>query len=105
MSNKNILEFAKYLSDKQIPIWIRHVVVKSITYDKKYLEQLGEFLAKLNNIKALDVLPYHDMAIPKYENLGIDYPLKEIKPTTKEEALNARNIIFESYKRNKNIQV
>ena len=105
MSNKNILEFAKYLSDKQIPIWIRHVVVKSITYDKKYLEQLGEFLAKLNNIKALDVLPYHDMAIPKYENLGIDYPLKEIEPTTKEEALNARNIIFESYKRNKNIQV
>lgn len=105
MSNKNILEFAKYLSDKQIPIWIRHVVVKSITYDKKYLEQLGEFLAKLNNIKALDVLPYHDMAIPKYENLGIDYPLKGIEPTTKEEALNARNIIFESYKRNKNIQV
>lgn len=105
MSNKNILEFAKYLSDKQIPIWVRHVVVKSITYDKKYLEQLGEFLAKLNNIKALDVLPYHDMAIPKYENLGIDYPLKEIEPTTKEEALNARNIIFESYKRNKNIQV
>lgn len=45
------------------------------------------------------------MAIPKYENLGIDYPLKEIAPTTKEEALNARNIIFESYKRNKNIQV
>ena len=59
-SNKNILDFAKYLSEKNIPAWIRHVVVPTITYDEKYLTQLGEFLASLKNIKALDVLPYHD---------------------------------------------
>lgn len=96
--NENILKFAKYLSEKQIPVWIRHVVVKGITYDKKYLQELGEFLAQLKNIKALDVLPYHDMAIPKYHNLGIDYPLKNVEPTTKEEAIKARNIIFSAYK-------
>ena len=100
-SNKNILDFAKYLSEKNVPMWIRHVVVPNITYNEKYLIQLGEFLATLKNIKALDVLPYHDMAIPKYENLGIDYPLKGIKPLTKAEALNARNIIFRAYKQNK----
>ena len=100
-SNKNILDFAKYLSEKNVPMWVRHVVVPNITYNEKYLIQLGEFLATLKNIKALDVLPYHDMAIPKYENLGIDYPLKGIKPLTKAEALNARNIIFRAYKQNK----
>ena len=97
-SNKAILDFARYLSDKKIPVWIRHVVVPEITYKEEYLKQLGEFLAELNNVKALDVLPYHDMAIPKYENLGIEYPLKETKPLTKEEALNARNIILKAYK-------
>ncbi len=96
--NKNILEFAKYLSDKQIPVWIRHVVVPTITYNKKYLKQLGEFLATLNNIQALDVLPYHDLAIPKYENLGLEYHLRGIPPLTKEQALDARNIIFEAMK-------
>ena len=100
-SNKNILDFAKYLSEKNVPMWVRHVVVPNITYNEKYLIQLGEFLATLKNIKALDVLPYHDMAIPKYENLGIDYPLKGIQPLTKAEALNARNIIFRAYKQNK----
>lgn len=100
-SNKNILDFAKYLLEKNVPMWVRHVVVPNITYNEKYLIQLGEFLATLKNIKALDVLPYHDMAIPKYENLGIDYPLKGIQPLTKAEALNARNIIFRAYKQNK----
>ena len=94
--NKNILEFAKYLSDKKIPVWIIHVVVPTITYNKKYLKQLGEFLATLNNIQALDVLPYHDLAIPKYENLGLEYHLKGIPPLTKEQALDARNTIFDA---------
>ncbi len=98
-SNKNVLSFAKYLSEIGKAAWIRHVVVPDITYNQDYLNQLGEFLGSLNNIKALDVLPYHNMAIPKYENLGINYSLKNIEPLTKEEAIEARNIIISAYKR------
>ena len=97
-SNKNILEFAKYLSDKDIPVWIRHVVVPGITYNEKYLSELGEFLSTLKNIHALDILPYHNMAVPKYEKLGIEYPLKDILPLTKEEAIDARNMVFRAMK-------
>ena len=97
--NAAILDFAKYLSEKNIPTWIRHVVVPEITYKEKYLTQLGEFLAELKNIKALDVLPYHDMAIPKYENLGLDYPLSGVSPLTHAEALDARNIIIRAIKK------
>ena len=82
-------------------MWVRHVVVPEITYNEKYLRELGEFIGKLRNVKALDVLPYHDMAIPKYENLGINYPLKDIKPLTKEEALKARGFILEGIKRSR----
>lgn len=97
-SNKNILAFAKYLSDINKPVWIRHVVVPEITYNEKYLKELGHFIGTLKNIKALDVLQYHNMAIPKYEKLGIEYPLKHITPLTKEQALNARAIILDEYK-------
>lgn len=100
-SNKKILAFAKYLSDKKIPIWVRHVVVPTITYNEKYLSELGEFMATLNNIQALDVLQYHDMAIPKYENLGLEYPLKDVPPLTKEQALDAKKIIYNAYKNKK----
>lgn len=98
LSNKSVLDFAKYLSEKNIPVWLRHVVVPGITFDKAYLKKLGKFLASLNNIHALDVLPYHDMAVSKYEKLDIDYPLKNVPPLTKEQALEARNIILKAYR-------
>lgn len=96
MSNANILDFAKYLSEQNISVWIRHVVVPQITDNDEYLSRLGKFLSQLNNVQALDVLPYHDMAIPKYENLGIDYPLKGVSPLTKKEAIRARDIIIKA---------
>ena len=103
-SNKNILEFAKYLSDTNKPMWVRHVVFE-MNNKREYLERLGEFLGRLKNIKALDVIPYHNMAIPKYEALGIAYPLKGVPPLTKEEAINARNIILESMKKSKDNRI
>ena len=69
-SNTNILDFARYLDEKQIPVWIRHVVVPEITYKKSFLIKLGEFLSTLHNVKAIEVLPYHRMGCVKYKNLG-----------------------------------
>lgn len=100
-SNKRILAFAKYLNEKNIPIWIRHVVVPGITLYKDYLERLGEFMATLDNVKALDVLPYHSMGKVKYENLKMDYPLKDTREATKQEAVAAKNIILQAYKKHK----
>lgn len=98
-SNENILAFAKYLEKKQINLWIRHVIVPKITLIDEDLFELGYFLGSLSNIKALDVLPYHNMAIPKYENLNIPYPLKDIEPATKDQAIHARNKIIEGMKK------
>lgn len=97
-SNKNILAFAKYLSEINKPVWIRHVVVPNLNDSNEYLTKLGTFIAQLNNVKALDVLPYHDMAIAKYERLGIEYPLKNIPPLTKEGAIEARDKIIKAIK-------
>jgi pyruvate formate lyase activating enzyme len=96
-----VLEFAKYLSNIKTPVWIRHVVVPNVTYNKTHLTKLGEFLSTLNNIQALDVLPYHDMAIAKYENLGKEYPLKGVPALTKEQALDARNTILNAIRETK----
>lgn len=97
-SNKRILAFARYLDEKQIPVWIRHVVVPGITLYREYLEELGRFIGTLSNVKALDVLPYHSMGKVKYDSLGMDYPLKDTKDATKEEAVAAKNMILNAYK-------
>jgi pyruvate formate lyase activating enzyme len=96
--NTGILAFAKYLDIKNVPIMIRHVLVPGITSDPAHLKELGRFMAGLKNVKSLDVLPYHVLGIRKYRELGIDYPLEGVAPATKEEALQARNIILSAYR-------
>jgi len=98
MGNEHILAFAEHLRDLGIPVWIRHVVVPGITDQHDELFALGEYLSTLTNLKALDVLPYHDMAKPKYENLGMEYPLGDTPPLSKEEAIKAREIIMSGIK-------
>ena len=95
--NGGILAFAKYLEEKQVPVWIRHVIVPGITDDAALLTRLGTFLGTLSNIKALDVLPYHIMGVTKYDQLGMDYPLKDVPPATKEQAANAKKVILTAY--------
>ena len=50
MSNKNVLEFAKYLDSKNVPMWIRHVIVPGLTDLEEENNLLGEFLSGLKNI-------------------------------------------------------
>lgn len=95
--NADILAFARYLDEKQIPVWIRHVVVPGITDDPGQLTRLGTFLGTLSNVKALDVLPYHIMGVPKYESLDISYPLKGVEPATQKQAKDAKQIILTAY--------
>ncbi|MGM9858122.1 MAG: pyruvate formate-lyase-activating protein [Bacilli bacterium] len=92
--NENILSFAMYLDSHNITMYIRHVIVKGYTDDPIYLRKLGNFIGSLKNVKALDVLPYHDMAKSKYKELNIDYKLKDLKSLDKEDALKAKKEIL-----------
>lgn len=97
--NKNILAFAKYLEEKNIPLWVRHVVVPGITDTPEQLQALGEFIGALKNLKAIDVLPYHTMGVNKYKEMGLTYPLDGLEPTTAEAALDAKKHILSGLKR------
>ena len=99
MSNKNVLEFAKYLDSKNVPVWIRHVIVPGLTDTEEENKLLGEFLSQLTNVQKIETLPYHSLAKPKYENLGMEYPMKDTPDCTKEAALESKKII-EKYIKN-----
>ena len=88
-----IIDFYKYLDEKNIPIWVRHVIVPGYTFDPELLAKSGRFLAHFKNVKAVDILPYHDMAKPKYKEMGIDYVLKDVKPLTGEDGHSARDMV------------
>ncbi len=97
--NRHILEFAAYLNEKKVDMWIRHVVVPGITDDDKYLFDLGYFIGQFDNLKALDVLPYHTMGEAKYKKLGISYKLAGVPAMDKEKVVEKKKVILEGIKK------
>ncbi|NJP74253.1 radical SAM protein, partial [Streptomyces sp. C1-2] len=71
------LAFATRLNRLGVPLWIRYVLVPGWTDDLTAVDGLAEFVAGLDTVDRVDVLPFHKLGAPKYEALGIPFPLKD----------------------------
>lgn len=91
--NENILDLFRYLSDIHKPIWVRQVLVPGYTDDPASLQRTREFLDTLTNVQRVEVLPYHNMGLYKWEELGIPNQLKDVEPPTEEQVDAARKIL------------
>lgn len=92
-TNQNILEMAAYLSDRGKAMWIRHVLVPSITTEEDELHRLRSFLDTLKTVERVEVLPYHTLGVFKWKELGIPYQLEGVDPPTKEQIDRAKEIL------------
>ena len=92
-TGKNVRQMFKYLDSIKKPIWIRHVLVPGITDNDEYLIQTRDFIRTLSNVERVEILPYHGLAITKYKDLGIPYPLEKTDSPTEERVKNARQIL------------
>ena len=93
LPNENTLNFAKYLNENNIPMWIRQVIIPGITDDIEDLQKEKEFLAKLGNIENIELLPYHDLGKFKWMELTGSYPLEEIRTATPDDIERAKEIL------------
>lgn len=93
VGNSNILQMARWLSDNGKDMWIRHVLVPSVTDSTEDLEKMHEFIASLNNVKKVEILPYHTLGLFKWEKLGIDYPLAGIRTPSNDEVEKAETLL------------
>ena len=91
-SNKQELEFAKYVSEKNKRLWIRQVLVPGITDKKEDLLQLKEFLDSIN-VEKFEFLPYHNLGKYKWEKLGLPYELEDIRTANNDDVKRAKKIM------------
>ena len=83
----------RWLSDHQVPVWIRHVLVPGITDVDSYLERTRDFIQTLDNVQRIEVLPYHTLGIFKWDELGIPYTLRDTEPPAPERVEHALNTL------------
>ena len=86
------LEFARRVAGLKRPMWIRFVLVPGLTDDRENIAPIAKFVAGLGVVERVEVLPFHQMGRYKWEKLGIEYKLGDVKPPTSEEVETACKI-------------
>jgi pyruvate formate lyase activating enzyme len=76
-SIKTVKSFAEYLKEKNIPVWLRYVLVPGLTDNENDLHTLAEYLTAFNNIERITILPFHQMGKYKWQDLKLDYKLAD----------------------------
>ena len=93
VSNQKTLEFAKHLSDNNITMWIRHVLVPGITDSYEHLNKLKEFIQTLNSVEKVEILGYHWLGKEKWELMDEKYPLEGVPEASEEDVKRANKIL------------
>lgn len=93
VSNKLGLEFARYLSDNSIPMWIRQVLVPGYTDDEEDLLKLKDFIASLKTVEKVELLPYHTLGKHKWTDMGLKYELEDVRQANDDDVKRAKEIL------------
>jgi pyruvate formate lyase activating enzyme len=80
VSNAPILENLQRLSALGHALLIRIPVIPSVNADDESVRQLGAFIAGLPQVSGVELLPYHRIALDKYDRLNLPYGLPEVQP-------------------------
>lgn len=86
IENNKILKMAEYLSNElNKKLWIRIVYIPDITDKNNAFERYKEYIKTLRNIEKIEILPYHDLGVYKWKELGLQYKLNDVRIPTSEE--------------------
>ena len=71
------LTLARRLAERNLPVWIRFVLVPGLTDNPDDIGRIARFAASLGNVERVEVLPFHQMGRFKWEALGMRYALAD----------------------------
>lgn len=96
-SNEQTLRTAAWLEEHNRPFWLRYVLVPGYSDAEEDIRQLGETLGDYQNIQRVEILPYHRLGVHKYEAMGWDYRLKDVRENSPEQLKRAEALFHEYF--------
>ncbi|MBA7566243.1 4-hydroxyphenylacetate decarboxylase activating enzyme [subsurface metagenome] len=96
VDNKKILENLRKITNLNKNIVIRICIIPGFNNSEKNIKDTAKFVKNLKNIRKIELLPYHNLGVIKYERMGKTYLLKDVNPPRDCDLVKLKNII-ESY--------
>ena len=84
MAIESALSFLEYLQENGIPTTIRQVIVPTINDNEENISALKDLRKKYSVIDKVELLPFKKICQSKYDELGLDFPFKDLPVPTKE---------------------
>lgn len=97
MTNANTLTTAERLHDRGIPVWLRYVLVPGLSNDPDDIRAWAGRFASYDNIRRVEILPYHTLGQHKYAAMGIPYPLEGTPHNTPGQIEEARTLLTQFF--------
>lgn len=91
-SLEQVKKFLELVKEREIPMWLRHVVVPGITDGEEEIVVLRELGKQYPSVEKIELLPFKKICLSKYENMQIEFPLKDIPACTNEKIEQLKNI-------------
>jgi len=80
VSNGKILNNLQKLSNVRANIIVRIPIIPGMNDDAKNLTACGAFLADLPHLEGVELMPYHEIGVAKYQALGMLYKMGDTVP-------------------------
>lgn len=83
-SLRKVLSFLEKVNDKNIPLWVRHVVVPGLTDGEDSVKEIVRIAKSFKTLQKIELLPFRKICISKYEKMGIPFPLSDVPECRKD---------------------
>ena len=95
--NAQTLRTAAWLEAHGKPFWLRYVLVPGYSDAEADIRLLGDRLGGYRSIERVELLPYHTLGVHKYEAMGLDYQLRDVRENTPEQIDRAAALLREYF--------
>ncbi|MBQ9988809.1 MAG: pyruvate formate lyase-activating protein [Clostridia bacterium] len=102
LTGRDIAQTEQFLAAVQahgIPLWLRHVVVPGLTDSESHLRALADYIRAIQNVQKVELLGYHTLGVPKYQSLGVPYPLAGVAPLVPDALAHCQSVLDQSLRR------
>ena len=93
VSNQLILDNLRKLSTTRAHIIVRIPLIPGVNDDQENIKLSASFLAGLPYLDGVELMPYHEIGMAKYQALGMEYKLKNTRSSTSQHIIEMEKIL------------
>ncbi len=88
-----VLEFLDYLQKKEIPVWLRQVIIPGFNDNNENISELKKLANKHPCVEKIELLPFKKICQTKYDSMNIPFPFADIPTPTPEQMQKLKNLL------------